>query len=990
MIGSTRAFFLLPIAIGLALLPALSGCGGGVDRAATGDDVVNLSLSGKTGGFIVGTPGDLGLRASGGAGNYEWSCTFSDEPDRARFAWSQEKENFSIGYDGGTTLSGFITITVRDGKNVGATHTVPVNYPAEGLVLESDRSGDGRALTVGIADQLNFSASGGSGSYTWEVRYSEDIHSGQFHFSGERNSASLVYDGGETLSGIITVVLGDSAGHSAALSIPLAYGQEGLVLSSSCGADCHLSSGTEGHITFSASGGSGTYDWRVDFGENLARTEFAFAGSGNSAVLMYGGGLTDSGVIQVTLADSAGAGKTQAVAVIGGESYAAELTLSPETVDVNGEVLASVALKYASGEPVVGESIVFRIDEGPAAILDGNGDAAGASSEGQRIVTDAQGRSHVRIRAGETASTTRVLVRASWRGGGTGCFVAGEVTIRRGLGYLRLLPGSDEPYPGHAYSATYEYAGGTLAAGQLSYELPFRVLHTDGNGNPFANQKVRLSTGQRTSSIASLTLSGGELPASLTTDGDGETEFILHVTTKHGEIPANSKERNIGAFVLTAEDANGLSGSYAVGLCVTTGSDDAVTAITIAASATQLTSGVSNSVSFTASGGTGAYRWSISHGASLTASHFSMTSSNDAALLVYDGTATPAGTIVLSVTDGDGHSASAVVGVVTTSTSQSATLEIVPDEVDVGGEVICRYRLVTGDESPVAGSAVVFQILQGPAYFIDTDGDNIGTRTDGGVTDATGTAFARVRAGESEDATHVVVKAVSGSGVVATQSFTVNRDLGTILFESEGPPIWEHRGDFEAGTIYWALPVVMTHTDGSGKPLANEAVTIEAYLPTTSIASVSLGDALFLPATVMTDDDGKSEFVLEVAVTHGFIAEDTGPVSIGSLVLTGETTRNVRGSLAMIFEVQTIAVADVLSISPESLDVRDGQVAGFSSSGGAKPYAWTLSGAGELVGATDGASVVYRASTPAASATIIVHDADGKSVSANITPAENP
>lgn len=962
----------------LLLLPLLlfSGCGGSVDRPAEGEEVVVLSPQDTQEQFIVGKAGAASLKASGGAGSYDWTCSFSGGLDRSRFLATGKKETFSITYDGGATLSGVITISVKDGKDVSATRTVTIAYPAEGLALEANCSPQ-CLLTSGVPGRILFSASGGSGAYEWTAVYDGDICGGQFQFSGENDSAALVYFGGGVRTGTVSIRLTDTARHSVTRVIPIVRANEALSLSSGCPGDCRFVSGAEACIAFSASGGAGGYVWQVEYGPELTGTEFAFAGSGDAAALRYAGGRTASGVIRVVLGDAAGAGAATVVAVTGGESYTARLDLSPDTVDIGGESLATLSLQYAGGAPVVGEPVVFRIDEGPALLLDETGDPVSAPEKGRSAITDAEGRARVRVRADAINAETRALIRAGWNGG-AGSHAVGELTISRGLGRLQLKSAAE--------NACLSVAG-AQSPGIQEYEMTFRLVHTGGSGAPLGDRRVRLNAIQRADSLISVSLGDRSLPATLFTDSDGETEFLLRVRASHGSLPADGGDAAISSFVLTAEDEEGRAGTRAVTLCLHVESGGSAAPVKVSPSAARLTPGIAESLSFDATGGSGVYQWRAAYNGGLRPGDFSLVAGNAAALLQYNGADTgTGGSIVLTATDSNGTPGGAVIAL--NASERTARLEITPDETDVGGEVVCRFQLTAADGAPVSGASARFFILHGPAHFIDARGDSIGDSTGGGdLTDAAGFAYARIRADESEDLTNVLVEGVSSAGVSATASFSIRRDLGVILLDAEGPLVWEHRGDLDPGTIYWSLPITLTHTDGSGKPLANEAVTIDAYLPSASISQMHLGDSLPLPAILTTDDDGKSEFILETAVTHGFIPENTGPVVIGNLVLIGESTRKVRGSLALIFKTHTVAVKDPLTITPDDLEVTDGQVAGFSVKGGVAPYAWRLSGAGILEDPVDEASVVYRAASPAASAVVIVSDANGDSVSANIRPA---
>ena len=393
---------------------------------------------------------------------------------------------------------------------------------------------------------------------------------------------------------------------------------------------------------------------------------------------------------------------------------------------------------------------------------------------------------------------------------------------------------------------------------------------------------------------------------------------------------------------------------------------------------------------FVAEGGTVPYEWRVSYSSGLVAEEFSFASSNAAATLTYDGGDTGSGSIIVTVEDNAGTEVSKIIAVV--GPGYMAALEMDPETVDVGGEVVCVFHLAyKSNLGPVTDSDVTFEIVQGPAVFVDADGSDLGTTTNGaGPTDANGCALARIRAGDVEATTSVVVTAMTDTGAAATGSFTIERNLGSIEF-FPGPEhaytgsvysvTYPYEGGVPAEADY-IIPFSVAHTDGNGNPLANEEIVLDLYLKSDSIRSITLGDAdgLSLPETLTTDDDGRSDFVLYVTVgTEALAAYD----NIGSLVLTGETANGVRGSTAIVFRITESIPDEPLRIHPFSVWLVDGQPAAFSATGGSSPYLWTLSGGGSL-SAYEGEGVVYTAPIPAVNAMVTVTDASGNSDSAFI------
>lgn len=330
-----------------------------------------------------------------------------------------------------------------------------------------------------------------------------------------------------------------------------------------------------------------------------------------------------------------------------------------------------------------------------------------------------------------------------------------------------------------------------------------------------------------------------------------------------------------------------------------------------------------------------------------------------------------------------------------------ARMEIEPEKIDVNGEVLCVFLLGSAQNTldgvdggfseggaaqhPVVGSNVTFNIIDGPAYFIDSDGNNAGLSSSGtSPSDTLGQVMVRIRADDTADATNVIVQAVSDTGVTATQSFLVERNLGLIEFKNpDSYPGTNYSvsyiyGGAPPGQADYILPFTVEHTDGSGLPLANAQIIIDTYLQSSSINSLTLGDSTALPITLTTDDDGKSSFILYASV-------DTSQVwaegNIGSLVLTG-TNNNVRGSFPLVFNIQRIGENE-LSVWPPFAHITDGMQVALHAYGGNAPYTWSLAGYG-TISETTGASITYTAATPAGPAVITLMDDAGDSVDTQI------
>ena len=365
---------------------------------------------------------------------------------------------------------------------------------------------------------------------------------------------------------------------------------------------------------------------------------------------------------------------------------------------------------------------------------------------------------------------------------------------------------------------------------------------------------------------------------------------------------------------------------------------------------------------FDAFDGVPPYTWFLTGGGSLSAAGGSS--------VVYTAPA-PAEHAVLTVTDGNGYSATADIAPAFTP----STLIMEPDIIDSFGEVTAIFNLLgPGGVVPQAGSSVTFTIIQGPANFIDADGADIGDSSTGtSPTDTNGNVFARIRAGDTIDTTNVIIQAASDTDVIVTEKFTIERNLGLISF-NPGPE------SYYPGTLYtvafpfsgalppeflYILPFHVEHTDGSGNPLANQDIELGAYLRSESIISITLGDSSELPYTVLTDDDGLSDFVLYVRVKTPEPTDEFAALNnIGSLVLTGDSIYGVRGSMAIIFRFESFAGEEALIILPSSAKLSEGQEISLNAAGGVPPYTWSCSGGNDHLNSTEGSSVIYTAPAP--------------------------
>ena len=210
----------------------------------------------------VGVPyGPVTYMATGGSGGYSW--TVSGQPNGLNISSS----GVLSGTPGTNTQSQFpylITAKVQDSNGATATKTLPLTInPAATPSLTVTQPTSLPAATVGVPyGPVTYMATGGNGGYSWTV-------------SGQPNGLNISLSG--VLSGTpgtntqsqfpyqIVAKVQDSSGATASKALPLTVNAAPQTLTIS---PTSLAAGTEGvpyvPVPFTASGGSGTYNWSAN------------------------------------------------------------------------------------------------------------------------------------------------------------------------------------------------------------------------------------------------------------------------------------------------------------------------------------------------------------------------------------------------------------------------------------------------------------------------------------------------------------------------------------------------------------------------------------------------------------------------------------------------------------------------------------------------------------------------------------------------------
>ncbi|MBF0475233.1 MAG: Ig-like domain-containing protein [Deltaproteobacteria bacterium] len=251
--------------------------------------------------FTIGTANQVTLTANGGSG----SVTFTMSGAGAGMKLTYLARSATVTYDGSATPAGDVIVTANDTLTGETAQAVIRMNPAALTIAPSSANiltGTGQAIT------LNFTATGGSGTYTWAINMG--TVTGSFTFNSSGNAARLIYNGGPATPGDIIITLTDAkTGETTQAIVHVgAAGALGIGPLNST-----FTIGTAGSVDFTVTNGSGTFTWTTSFAisADAAQDErgalpagFTFASSGRTATLAYDGSAVSAGIITVTVTDT--------------------------------------------------------------------------------------------------------------------------------------------------------------------------------------------------------------------------------------------------------------------------------------------------------------------------------------------------------------------------------------------------------------------------------------------------------------------------------------------------------------------------------------------------------------------------------------------------------------------------------------------------------------------------------------------------------------
>ena len=309
--------------------------------------------------------------------------------------------------------------------------------------------------------------------------------------------------------------------------------------------------GNAGQLNFAVSGGAEPYVWTFDR-DTVTLGDVTFTSADAVATMLYNGDpATATGVMTVTVTDALGARVSALIAMSSVPStteFTGTLALTPDSVGVGGQVVAQFNLENQDGDPVPAQTVTFQLLNFAAA--PGTQYVAPTTGTTITVDTDANGNAIAVIDAGDTDSTTNIIVRA--------VFGAIDITdtfeINKAKGLVQFSGDSE---------VTVHVIEGTYTTGDLVFVIALTVKAQDGNGNNLVSMPLTLDSDPDFEvGVDSFVPT---LPHNLTTDDDGEAEFIIRVAVD-GFTVAADETISVASLVLigTTTDPPDFRGSKAL------------------------------------------------------------------------------------------------------------------------------------------------------------------------------------------------------------------------------------------------------------------------------------------------------------------------------------------------------------------------------------------------------------------------------------------
>jgi hypothetical protein len=560
---------------------------------------------------VVGMAYSASLAASGGTATYSWSLSSGALPAGLTLGASTGSISGTPTAAGKTQLS----FTVTDSSSPAQTQSVSLMLTIAPVLAVTTSSLPGGI--TGTAYSATLAASGGTPGYTWSVT------SGTLPAGLTLAPSTGAITGSPTAAGStsLTFLVADSGSpaQSQSVSLTLAVLPALVVTTSS------LPTGVVGmpySASLAASGGTGSYTWALTNGTLPAGIVF------NPSTVVLSG--TPAGMgsasLTFTVTDSGDPPQTKSVSLV--LAVASALSVAPATLPggVVGTAYSSTLAASGGTTPytwsVTSGALVAGLSLAPSTgAITGTPTAAGTPQLTFTVTDSGKPAQTQSINATLTVAPTLAVTSSSLPGGVAGIAYNASLAATGGTGaYTWSLTGGTLPAGLTLNAATGALTGTTAATGNSS--LTFSV---SDSGNPVQTKSVSLVLAVApvlavtTSSLpggvvgtaysASLAASGGTTPYAWSVSG-GALPAGISLAPATGAITGTPTAAGAPQLTFTVTDSAKPAQTQSLSATLTV----APTLVVTTASLPGGVAGIAYNATLAATGGTGAYTWSLTGG----------------------------------------------------------------------------------------------------------------------------------------------------------------------------------------------------------------------------------------------------------------------------------------------------------------------------------------------------------------------------------------